>query len=47
MYLTATEMVKHVPGARKTLILFSNGEDNSSAHDLMDAFGTPRRTTDG
>jgi Ca-activated chloride channel homolog len=37
MYLTSTEMMKPVPGARKALILFSDGEDNSSAHDLMDA----------
>jgi hypothetical protein len=29
--------MKPVPDARKALILFSDGEDNSSAHDLMDA----------
>lgn len=37
MYLTSTEMMKPVTGVRKALILFSDGEDNSSAHDLMDA----------
>ena len=37
VYLTAVEKLKPIPGERKALILFSDGEDNSSAHDLMDA----------
>jgi Ca-activated chloride channel family protein len=37
MYLTAMQKMRPIPGARKALILFSDGEDNSSAHDLMDA----------
>jgi Ca-activated chloride channel homolog len=37
LYLTSMEMMRPVPGARKALILFSDGEDNSSAHDLIDA----------
>ena len=37
MYLTASKIMAPVAGARKALILFSDGEDNSSAHDLMDA----------
>jgi len=38
LYLTAMEKLLPVPGERKALLLFSDGEDNSSAHDLMDAF---------
>ena len=37
MYLTAMEKLRPIAGERKALILFSDGEDNSSAHDLMDA----------
>ncbi len=37
IYLTATEKLRPIPGERKAIILFSDGEDNSSAHDLMDA----------
>ncbi|MES1257024.1 MAG: VWA domain-containing protein [Acidobacteriota bacterium] len=37
MYLTAMEKLRPALGERKALILFSDGEDNSSAHDLLDA----------
>lgn len=37
LYFTALQKLKPVAGERKALILFSDGEDNSSAHDLMDA----------
>jgi len=37
IYVTATQKLKPAAGDRKALILFSDGEDNSSAHDLMDA----------
>jgi Ca-activated chloride channel family protein len=37
VYLTAVQRLKQITGQRKALILFSDGEDNSSAHDLMDA----------
>jgi Ca-activated chloride channel family protein len=37
MYLTAARKLGPVNGERKALILFSDGEDNSSAHDLIDA----------
>ncbi|HXJ40197.1 MAG TPA: VWA domain-containing protein [Bryobacteraceae bacterium] len=36
-YFTAREKLASATGERKALILFSDGEDNSSAHDLMDA----------
>ncbi len=37
IYLTALRKLQPVAGERKALILFSDGEDNSSAHDLMNA----------
>ena len=37
VYLTSREKLASASGERKALILFSDGEDNSSAHDLMDA----------
>lgn len=37
IYATASEKLKADAGERKALILFSDGEDNSSSHDLMDA----------
>ena len=37
LYLTAMRKLRPIPGERKAVILFSDGEDNSSAHDLMDA----------
>jgi Ca-activated chloride channel family protein len=37
MYLTSMQLMKPMPGVRKALILFSDGEDNASAYDLMDA----------
>jgi Ca-activated chloride channel family protein len=37
VYLTAGQKLASLNGERKALILFSDGEDNASAHDLMDA----------
>ncbi len=37
VFLTAGEKLAEATGERKAMILFSDGEDNSSAHDLMDA----------
>ena len=37
LYLTAMQKLKPAAGERKALIVFSDGEDNSSAHDLIDA----------
>ena len=37
IHATALEKLQPFAGERKALILFSDGEDNSSAHDLMDA----------
>ncbi len=37
VFLTAGEKLASVTGERKAMILFSDGEDNSSAHDLLDA----------
>ncbi|MDE3197667.1 MAG: VWA domain-containing protein [Acidobacteriota bacterium] len=37
IYAASAQKLRTVPGARKAIILFSDGEDNSSAHDLMDA----------
>ena len=37
LYAAATRKLGPVTGERKALILFSDGEDNSSAHDLLDA----------
>jgi Ca-activated chloride channel homolog len=38
LYLTAFHKLMPERGERKAMILFSDGEDNSSAHDLIDAF---------
>jgi Ca-activated chloride channel homolog len=37
LYLTALHKLLPESGERKAIILFSDGEDNSSAHDLIDA----------
>lgn len=37
LYLTAFHKLMREHGERKAMILFSDGEDNSSAHDLIDA----------
>ena len=37
IYVTAVQRLRKAEGERKAIILFSDGEDNSSAHDLMDA----------
>lgn len=37
IYYSATQMLGKVEGGRKALILFSDGEDNSSAHHMMEA----------
>ncbi len=37
LYLTALHKLMPERGERKAMILFSDGEDNSSAHDLIDA----------
>ncbi len=37
VYAAAITKLRPVAGERKALLLFSDGEDNSSAHDLMDA----------
>jgi len=37
IYATAVQKLRKESGERKAIILFSDGEDNSSAHDLMDA----------
>ena len=37
IYATAVQKLRKASGERKAIILFSDGEDNSSAHDLMDA----------
>jgi Ca-activated chloride channel family protein len=37
VYLTARDKLTTLSGERKALILLSDGEDNSSAHDLLDA----------
>ena len=39
IYLTAIHKLLLEAGERKAMIVFSDGEDNSSAHDLMDAIG--------
>ena len=44
MYLTSMELMKPAPGTRKALVLFSDGEDNSSAHDLMDAIDSAQNS---
>jgi Ca-activated chloride channel family protein len=37
IYYSATQMLGKVEGGRKALIIFSDGEDNSSAHHMMEA----------
>src|SRR5665213_211067 len=37
VYLTAVQKLRAAAGERKAIVLFSDGEDNSSAHDLLDA----------
>ncbi len=37
IYFTALQKLKPAAAERKALVVFSDGEDNSSAHDLMDA----------
>lgn len=37
IYATAVQKLRKASGERKAIILFSDGEDNSSAHDLLDA----------
>ncbi len=39
LYATADQKMRPASGERKAIILFSDGEDNSSAHDLVDAIG--------
>jgi Ca-activated chloride channel family protein len=37
IYITAVRKLRPQAGERKAIVLFSDGEDNSSAHDLIDA----------
>jgi len=37
IYYSVTQMLAHAEGGRKALIIFSDGEDNSSAHHMMEA----------
>ncbi|HKD06275.1 MAG TPA: VWA domain-containing protein [Bryobacteraceae bacterium] len=37
IYVTAAQKLRPQAGERKAIVLFSDGEDNSSAHDLIDA----------
>jgi len=37
------EKVAHSSSAQKALIAFSDGEDNSGAHDMLDAMGAAQR----
>jgi Ca-activated chloride channel family protein len=37
IYYSVTELLEVVEGGRRVLLLFSDGEDNSSAHHMMDA----------
>jgi Ca-activated chloride channel family protein len=40
LYYSVTEKLASAEGARKALIVFSDGEDNSSAHHMLDAIET-------
>ena len=40
LYYAVTEKLSHKEGGRRALIVFSDGEDNSSAHHMMDAIET-------
>lgn len=40
LYYAVTEKLAHTEGGRRALIVFSDGEDNSSAHHMMDAIET-------
>src|SRR6267378_4237282 len=37
LYYSATEKLAKAEGARKAILMFSDGEDNSSAHHMLDA----------
>ncbi len=37
IYYSATQLLANIEGGRKALIIFSDGEDNSSAHHMLDA----------
>jgi len=40
LYYAVTEKLSHTEGGRRALIVFSDGEDNSSAHHMLDAIET-------
>jgi len=44
VYAAAFRKMGPVPGERKAIVLFSDGEDNSSAHDLLDAIEAAQAT---
>jgi Ca-activated chloride channel family protein len=37
IYYSSVQMLAHVEGGRRALVIFSDGEDNSSAHHMLDA----------
>lgn len=43
IYYAVTEKLAHAPSGRKALVLLSDGEDNSSAHHMLDAIEACQR----
>ncbi len=44
IYYSVQEKLAHAHGRRRALILFTDGEENSSSHDLLDAIGAAQDT---